>query len=442
MPGKKKPSRKTGRDRNWHAAQRRRESHNEATAHAQQQQVAAIPDHPLICADDAELITEVDALDDLIAHVREVGSFAYDTEFIGELSYFPQLCVVQIATSQRVALVDPLVGLDLTGVWELIADEAIEVLVHAGQQDLEPVVRHLGKPPANIFDTQVAAGFIGMGYPTGLGKLVEVLLDVSLGKGLTYTAWDHRPLSKVHQRYAADDVRYLPALKAEIERRAAEREHTDWLNAECASLCRRSLYEPNPIAALARLRGSGNLSSRKQYIAAALLALRDTIAREENTPPRTIMGDDVVMALTRKPVDSIEKLSNIRGLPRNLVESNGHALIDAIAEGSAKSGPPLVPPKAEESTLQRLATDALWSAACSYCLGRGIDPQLVASRAQFSAWYTAVQSGKPAQDSPLASGWRETFLGQFLQSFLDGKAHVMLQWSDQSLQASVIEPDA
>lgn len=441
MPGKKR-SRKPSRDGKWYAAQRRRQSHDQAQAHAEQQQLADVPDHPLICADDPQLIADNDALADLIAHVRDVGSFAYDTEFIGELSYFPQLCLVQIATPQRLALVDPFGDVDLTGVWELLADPSVETIVHAGTQDLEPVLRHLDKQPANIFDTQIAAGFVGMGYPTGLGKLVEALLGVAIGKGLTYTAWDRRPLSPVHQRYAADDVRYLPALKSVIEQRATEAGHVDWLHTECATLCERSLYEPNPLAVLTRMRSVANLSGRKQRVAAALVAFRDATARDFDAPPRSVMGDDVIAALARKPPKSIDQLPNIRNLQRKLADTHGEAIMQAIEQGGSEGGAPLVEPKPDESTVQRLAIDALWAAVSSYCLGRGVEPQLVGSRQQLAAYYLASLNGGPPADSPLVEGWRGELVGDVLQSFLDGKVQLQLQWSDQQLRSSAVEPEA
>src|SRR5947208_4519904 len=129
------------------------------------------------------------------------------------VTYHPKLCVIQVASAQRVALIDPLVDLDLAPFWELIADPSLEKIVHAGAQDIEPVMRHISKPCANIFDTQIAAGFAGMAYPVALSKLVQELIGVKLGKGLTFTHWDQRPLSAMQLRYAADDVRYLPALR-------------------------------------------------------------------------------------------------------------------------------------------------------------------------------------------------------------------------------------
>ena len=118
---------------------------------------------------------------------------------------------------QRASLIDPMApGMDLTPFWEIVADAAVEKITHAGQQDLEPVIRHLNRPGQNVFDTQICAGFVGMAYPVSLSKLVKEVVGARLGKGLTFSHWDQRPLSAQQLKYAANDVRYLPAIRAEL----------------------------------------------------------------------------------------------------------------------------------------------------------------------------------------------------------------------------------
>src|SRR5207248_4667693 len=174
------------------------------SAHAQDEgKPATIPELPLVARNQPALVSTESEVGELIDHLRAEGRFAYDSEFIGELTYHPKICVIQVATASRVALIDALAGLDLKPFWELIADPSLEKIVHAGQQDLEPVFRFLNRPPANIFDTQLAAGFVGLSYPAGLSKLVRELLGVHLGKGFTFTHWDHRPLTNEQLRYAA-----------------------------------------------------------------------------------------------------------------------------------------------------------------------------------------------------------------------------------------------
>src|ERR1700691_782928 len=147
-------------------------------------------EHALACRDRPQLITRQDELAELLESLRKAGSFAYDSEFIGELTYLPKLCLVQAASTTRIALIDPLADIDIRPFWELVADPSVEKVVHAGQQDVEPVFRALGKPPANLFDTQIAAGFVGVGYPLSLSRLVQAIIGAKLGKGLTFSHWD------------------------------------------------------------------------------------------------------------------------------------------------------------------------------------------------------------------------------------------------------------
>ena len=193
--------------------------------------------HPLISHGPPEFVDRPEPFAELLDHLRTSKRFAYDSEFIGELTYVPKLCLIQVATSQRVALIDPLAGLDLSPFWKLICDAGIEKIVHAGQQDIEPVFRNAGCAAANVFDTQVCAGFIGLAYPVALSKLVHEIAGVRIGKGLTFTHWDQRPLSAMQLRYAADDVRYLLVVRDEIGKRLDALGHSAWARQECDAKC-------------------------------------------------------------------------------------------------------------------------------------------------------------------------------------------------------------
>src|SRR5579871_2662562 len=199
---KDKPTRNFMSYRSAHRAR----SHANAHADEDSAPSAGHIEHALVPKGPATLIKQPAPLAELIDQLRTLGQFGYDSEFIGELTYVPKLCLIQVSTPQNIWLIDPLAGLDLKPFWELIADPAVEKIVHAGQQDLEPVVRELGRAPANVFDTQIAAGFIGLPYPLSLSKLTFEMTGAKLPKGLTFTRWDQRPLSPSQLRYAADDV--------------------------------------------------------------------------------------------------------------------------------------------------------------------------------------------------------------------------------------------
>ncbi len=155
----------------------------------------------------ARLLATADELSALCQHIAEAGRVAFDTEFIGENSYQPVLCLVQVATRERVELIDPLALQDLRPLWKLLADPAVEKICHAGDQDLAIMFQESGLAPAHVFDAQIGAGMLGLGYPLAYWRVVERFCGVSLEKAHTYSAWDRRPLSREQFRYAVDDVR-------------------------------------------------------------------------------------------------------------------------------------------------------------------------------------------------------------------------------------------
>lgn len=396
----------------------------------------AIPELPLVPRNQPALLSSNGEVEELIAHLRAEGRFAYDSEFIGELTYHPKICVIQVATAQRVALIDALGELDLRPFWELIADPSLEKIVHAGQQDLEPVFRFLNRPPANIFDTQLAAGFVGLSYPAGLSKLVRELVGVHLGKGFTFTHWDHRPLSSVQLRYAADDVRYLPALHAAIVARLNELGHLRWAQEESSALCDEKLYRPDPASEYTRLRGSNMLPPQGQAILRELYIWRERAARRHDSPPRSYVRDEILMELARKPVSEVPELARVRGLPRPVENEEGPAMVEAIKKGLSlpeAERPRLI--QGEESPRERFATDSLWATVQAWCHGKGIDPALVTSRQEIARLLRHPNRNSNQANGRLLRGWRGELIGGPLEEFLKGQRELRVKWDGGRLKS-------
>jgi ribonuclease D len=419
-----------------HRARSHESAHSDATL--SQESTHRIPDHPLVPRDSAPLITTQADLAELIAHVRSIGSFAYDSEFIGELTYIPKLCLIQVSTCKRVALIDPLAKIELKPFWELLCDGSVEKVVHAGQQDLEPVFRYLGRPPCNVFDTQIAAGFIGIAYPVALSKLAKEILGAWLGKGLTFSHWDQRPLSAMQLRYAADDVRYLPALRFEIGRRLEPAGHAAWVAEECAALCEPSLYRFDPEQQYLRVRGATSLPPAGLAILRELVIWRDAAARAHDVPPRAFLRDEILLDLARNPVKTVEKLDRVKHLPRPIEVAHGREIVEAIARGlsAPDSGQPARRTH-EETPTERFRADALWAAAECLAFGRGIDPNLVANRQEMGQLYRYLIGGGRSAETPdvrLLAGWRREAVGQALIDLVQGNAGLSLGWSQGALR--------
>jgi ribonuclease D len=396
------------------------------------------PVHPLIPRGDAEIIRTQDELTRLVGELRASGRFAYDSEFIGELTYIPKLCLIQVATTQKVSLIDPLEPLDLMPFWGLLCDASVEKIVHAGAQDLEPVFRHRGCPPANVFDTQIAGGFIAMSYPVSLTKLVREMTGTSLGKGLTFTHWDQRPLSGMQLRYAADDVRYLLAVREELARRLDALGHAAWAAAECESLCDPEQYRFDPEHTYRRIRGATSLTPTGLAILRELVIWRDACARLHDLPPRAFLKDEILVDMARTPPRTVDKLARVKGLPRPVELSHGKEIVEAIGRATAIPHAELPSTKhREETPVEKFRADALWAAVECLSLGRGIDPNLIASRQEISQLYRHLRDAKESADEVrLLKGWRRQAVGDTLLAMVNDGGSATLRWQGGTLRAT------
>ncbi len=416
----------------WRSAHRSR-SHE--SAHAEEDRPAAALDHPLVPAGNARLIVDQPALETLLGELRAAGTFAYDTEFIGELTYHPNLCLIQVATTRMVALVDPMAMLELRGLWELFADPGVEKIVHAGQQDVEPIARHLnGRGAQNVVDTQIAAGFCGMAYPVSLAKLVLEVMGIKLGKGLTFSHWDQRPLSAVQLRYAADDVRYLPAIWDLQKRTLIAAGHLDWANAEFDAVCDPSLFGFKPDVAYLKIRGATSLSMAGQSVLRALTIWRDAAARAVDAPARALLKDDVLIELARSPIKEVDRLSRVRGLPRPIEAEYGQKIVETTIKALESPLPNTGAAKSvEASPTERFRAESLFTAACAICVLQGIDPGLLINRQDVLDLHRRHLDDQNVYDLPVMTGWRREALGEPLLSLLKGERTVTLTWQNEQL---------
>jgi ribonuclease D len=404
-------------------------------AHSQDFEQTRHQQHPLACADLPQLITRADELTELVHSLRAAGSFAYDSEFIGELTYLPKLCLIQAASTTRIALIDPLAELDVRPFWELVTDPAIEKIVHAGTQDVEPVFRALNKPPANLFDTQIAAGFAAVGYPLSLSKLVFSMIGAKLGKGLTFSHWDHRPLTEHQLRYAADDVRYLPAVRHEIGKRMDANRHAKWAREESESLADPALHVFDPKGQWQKIRGAGQLAPVNQAVLRELAIWRDHAASVEDIPPRSLVKDEILLDMARSPIEKIEDLSRVRGLPRPVESAHGQGVIDATKKAQSLPADELPAIASfEPSPDEKFRADSLFYLAQCLSAGQGIDPALVASRQEIGELYRLLAAGEDAGRLRILRGWRREAVGQKLLDIHSGRGQLSAAWQGQGLR--------
>lgn len=404
----------THKDANAWRGKFRSRSHD--AAHDQQDPAPAVRcDHPLVFTGQPQLIDDQTQLLELIARLRQVGSFAFDSEFIGELYYVPKLCLIQIGTPQEIALIDPLAPLDLMPLWELLCDPSVEKIVHAGGQDVEPAQRATGKPAANVIDTQIAAGFAHLPYPLSLQRLILQMLDVRISKGLTFTHWDQRPLSPQQIHYAADDVRYLPAVWSELRKLVQASGAQDWIRQECDTMCRVTSYQFDPQTSYLRVRGASSLNPREMGILRELTIWRDVCARSADLPARSFLKDEILIDLCRRAPTTDDKLNNIQGLPRPIRQDHCERILSAIVQGRAN---PIADGqevrKSDELPADQFRIDALFAMTQTMCLVKGIDPQMAFNRADVAELLRALAAGHSCDHARLMQSWRRDVVGQWL----------------------------
>ena len=374
----------------------------------------------------AKLVDDADGLARLIKTLRlpegdVVPSFAYDTEFIGESSYHPKLCLLQVSNRSDIWLVDPL-GLDVTPLLELVADPLVETIVHAGEQDLEPVARIVGRAPQNVVDTQVAAGFCGLPYPASLSKLVEyVSADVlggdgssnglKLGKGYTFTQWDERPLSPKQLAYAADDVRYLPLILDWVRGCLSDDdERLGWVMSECAARCEKAHRKDGMV--WERVKGYPGLDHRARPILRALATWRDGAAEQGDLPPRALVRDEVLVGMAKRPPREPGRLHEVRHLPKPVAEQFADEIMAAVEAGRAEPDEPQRIESFEPSLADKFAADSALARLHGMSYARRIDPNLVSNRRDVEALLRDRRLGRPTGDHPLLSGWRGEAVGR------------------------------
>ena len=374
-----------------------------------------------------EIVTTDRALEALCARIVEAGRFAFDTEFVAEESYQPTVCLIQIALDGHCALIDPMAGLDATPLWNLVADPAIETLVHAGSEDLALCRQAVGRPPANVFDIQIAGGFVGWGYPTSLARIVRLTAKTTLHKSQTLTDWRKRPLSPEQVRYAVEDVVHLPKAHRLLTARLAELGRSAWVAEECARLCAATLPADDPQVKLRRLKGSGSLTARELAVADAIMAERDILAREYDRPARTILKDHLLVELARRGWTDIKKMRTLRGI--NVSDAGLRRMAAAIER--AKLTPVEELPEVtavEEDPVEDILGTLASAVLKDYCRREGVAYSLLTNKAELRA-VVARHADPKAETKPsmLDVGWRRAAVGGLLNEVLSGTARLRIR---------------
>jgi ribonuclease D len=339
---------------------------------------------------------------------------ALDTEFVRERTYFPRLCLVQAATAGDLVLVDVLAIPDGGALTATLNDRKRTKFLHAARQDIEALLPLTGVPLGPVFDTQQAAALLGFSAQIGYADLVQQLLGVDLKKGLARTDWARRPLSPEQLAYAADDVRYLPALAEALAARLAAAGRSEWLAEEAAALDDIALYRVEPSEAWRRLKGLDRMSAEAFRVAGALAVWREERAVARDLPRGWVLPDAAIYELAQARPGTREELSRLSSVTAATASRTGDAILAAIRGALAATEPvtraPDGPGRPGPDELRRVKS--LQERLQAIARELGIQPEVLATRRELAALV------RGARELPLLTGWRRSVIGEPLLAAL------------------------
>ena len=372
-------------------------------------------------------------IDALAERARERGRIGLDTEFVSEGRYRALLCLVQLVVEgeggPEIAVVDALDAPGPGAVGAVLADPDIEVVVHAGRQDIALIRRMWDVQPRNVFDTQVAAGFVGSSVQPSYEALLGQFLRIPVSKSATFTRWERRPLTEEQLSYARSDVEHLLPLAAELRARLEERGRLDWAREESRPLEQASDHR-DPDEVFRRLPRVADLDDRAAAVALELTRWREATAEREDRHVRWVLPDPAVVEVARRQPTKMAQLGDIRGVRSSSLRRIGGEILDAVSRGQRAEPVHLertrseLPPD-EAGVLVSLGEALLRARAHEQMLAH----QLIAARAELLTVVTSVLAEREEPSVPLLSGWRRELVGEELLEMLRGRRSISVDES-------------
>ena len=380
---------------------------------------------------DIQYIDTPDALRLFSEQISGADWIALDTEFLREKTYYPKLCLLQIATDEVIACIDPIALDDLSPLLDVIFDARITKVMHAARQDLEILFNIQGSVPVPVFDTQIAALLLGYPDQIGYGNLVKETLGVSLEKKHTRADWSLRPLSQDQVQYAADDVVYLVDVYLQLLEKLNGLGRLDWLHGDFERLTSTDLYLNDPEKAWLKVKGGKRLKGSSLSVLQVFAAWREKTAQKKNIPKGWLMRDDVLIDLARLQPDSIPSLGTIRGIGEGLVKRNGDYLLGLVEDAKKKQPQQL----ADRELRQRLSpsqdalVDVMMAVVRISAENNSLNPAVLATRKHLEKLLVGET------DSSLMQGWRKKLIGDQLQALLNGDLDLAVKNGELVLQS-------
>jgi ribonuclease D len=361
---------------------------------------------------------------ELAEQARRDGRLGLDTEFVSERRYKPLLCLVQVVVGERIEILDPLADLDPAPLAAVLADPDVEVVLHAGRQDVALLKRSWSTEVTNIFDTQVAAGFAGYGAQSGYDSLVRSLLGVSAKGAEGFSRWDRRPLKPEQIEYARADVEHLLPMADALKDKLRASGRLEWAREECRALEAAS-DERTPADQFARLPRVRRLGKRQRAVALTVVEWRQRLAQEVDRPPSSILPDHVLVEVARRQPDSRRALEEVRGMPAQTLQRWHRELLEAVSRGKdAPDAPDL--PDVEQGDQGDAPLVALGQALVRQrALEAKVAVDLVSTQSDIAAVVGSLRRNGGSPDGiRTLEGWRRELVGDELVKLLRGECAV------------------
>lgn len=362
-------------------------------------------------------IASQEELEAFLERANGSSLLAIDTEFLRERTYYPKLCLMQVATDDEVVIIDPFAVDDLTVMADILTNPDIVKVFHAGYQDIEIILYDIGCVPAPLFDTQVAAALLGQTQQIGYAALVHSICGVRLKKTDSFTDWSARPLSESQIQYAKDDVIYLPKIYHAMVKELEEKNRLDWLQDDFRAMEQESHYREDERLRYRRLKHISQLNRRQMAAAREVAAWREIMARERNTPRKWVLTDEQIVEACKRDPKTIDELFMVRGTRERLSTKDARevlSLIRSALDSAPDTWPEIHIPSKSEPNVD-VQVDMLTAIVRTRARENGIALPTLASHGDL----VSIARGH-LDDVELLKGWRRELVGEELLDFLNG----------------------
>lgn len=371
-------------------------------------------------------------LEAFVERAKASDVLAIDTEFLREKTFYPKLCLLQMATRDEAVIVDPFAIDDLSAIVPLLESPDIMKLFHSGHQDIEIMVYDLGCVPRPLFDTQVAATLLGQVQQVGYASLVHTICGARLRKADSFTDWSARPLAESQLSYALDDVVYLPEMYDKMCAMLEEKGRLGWLDDELADMMAPETYMDDERERWKRLKHVGQLSRRQMAAAREMAAWREIEARRRNLPRKWVLADEQIVESCKREPRTIDELFMTRGIRERLTTADARTVMELVnaALDSAPDAWPELPQTGKSERNVDVQVDMLMAIVRMRARENDIAIPTLASVHDLTALARGHRDG-----NPLVKGWRAEIVGRDLMDFLDGRTSLLVDEGEPAIAA-------